>query len=346
MKTDIKSLTLEALTAFIGSIGEKPFRAKQIFGWIHQKHVTDFENMTNLSKPLRDKLNDNCYISQAVVAEKRVSNHDNSIKYLLDLGNNTIIECVLMKYTYGNSMCVSSQAGCKMGCTFCASTIHGLERNLSAGEILSQIYVVQDDIGERISNIVIMGSGEPLDNFHNILSFLEIVNCEEGINIGQRHITLSTCGIIDKIYELANLNLQITLAVSLHAPNDEIRSGMMPVSKKYPIDALFEAARFYGNKTKRRVTFEYALIDGVNDMESCAIELSQRLRGTLSHVNLIPINEIKESQFKKSAKHTVDAFADILNKNGVEATIRRKIGGDIDAACGQLRNRYIGDTKE
>lgn len=319
-------------------IGEKAFRAKQIFEWLHVKQVSSFDEMTNLSKSLREKLKENYRISDIKIAEKFISKQDNTIKYLFELENDIIIESVLMRYSYGNAVCISSQAGCRMGCRFCASTVDGLERSLSAAEMAMQIYKIQQDIGERISNVVIMGSGEPLDNYDNLLAFLKIIS--EGIGIGQRHITVSTCGLVDKINELAKLELQITLAISLHAPNDDIRRKTMPIANKYGIDELISAAKAYADRTKRRVTFEYALIKGVNDSRENAAELADRLKGGLCHVNLIPVNDVKENNFLRSEEQTIKAFAAVLMSKGVETTVRRRLGSDINAACGQLRKRY------
>lgn len=340
-KTDIKSLTLAELEILVKDLGEKSFRAKQIFQWLHGRNAVDFDVMTSLSKGFREKLKQETYISYAKMAEKYVSSVDNTTKYLFQIENDYIIESVLMRYDYGNSVCVSSQAGCKMGCVFCASAIGGLERNLTAGEIASQIYSISEDIGERISHVVVMGCGEPLDNFDNLISFIDIINSEDGANIGQRHITVSTCGLVDKIYELADKNLQITLAVSLHAPNDEIRKTIMPVAKKYSMDLLLKACKYYTDVTKRRLTFEYALIADVNDSRECAQELAREIRGMLCHINLIPVNQVEENEYKKSEKETLERFAGVLKNMGIETTIRRKLGNDINAACGQLRNRYI-----
>lgn len=339
-KIDILSLSLDELKQSVEKMGEKGFRAKQIFNWLHKKHSVDFEQMSNLSKKLREGLEREYGIYGLKTVKKLASSQDMTVKYLFETYDGNLIESVLMRYTYGNSVCISSQAGCRMGCTFCASTLDGLERSLSSGEMLSQIYEIQKDIGERISNVVIMGSGEPLDNFDNLIGFLETVNSPEGLELGHRHITVSTCGIVEKIYELAEKRLQITLAVSLHAPNDEIRRQTMPVAKKYCIDELIKAARAYADITKRRVTFEYALIKGVNDSPECAVELAERLKGSLSHVNLIPVNDVKERNYVRSSENTIKSFADILASKGIEVTIRRKLGSDINAACGQLRRGY------
>ena len=339
-KRDLRSFTLEKLTDEMKKIGEKPFRAKQIYGWLHQKQVTSFEEMTNISKELRNKLEENYKLNNLKIVEKLVSKEDNTSKYLFDIGDNVVIESVLMKYSYGNAVCISSQAGCRMGCTFCASTIGGLERNLLPGEMAGQIYEIQRDTGERVSNVVIMGSGEPLDNYDNVMDFLEIIHSKEGNNLSHRHITLSTCGIVDKIYKLAEEKLQITLAVSLHAPNDEIRQNTMPVARKYDYNSLIKAAKYYADTTKRRVTFEYALIKGVNDGEDNAKELASRLKGIMCHVNLIPVNDVKENNYVRSTEENIKNFAEILQRLGIETTVRRKLGSDINAACGQLRKSY------
>lgn len=340
-KQDLKSMSLEELQMFIGSIGEAKFRAKQIFEWLHKKQAGDFEEMTNISKNLREKLSNEAKISYVKILEKHVSKQDNTTKYLFALENDNIIESVLMRYNYGNAVCISTQVGCRMGCTFCASTLDGVERNLTAGEMLSQIYEIQKDTGERVSSVVLMGSGEPLDNYDNVLKFIRLLNDKDGLNIGQRHITLSTCGLIEKMYNLADEGLQITLAVSLHAPNDEIRNKIMPISKKNNMERLLEACKYYSDTTKRRITFEYAMINGVNDSIDCARELSEKLRNMLCHVNLIPVNDVKERNYKKSSGETVEKFAEFLNSKGIETTVRRKLGSDINAACGQLRKGYI-----
>lgn len=340
-KEDLKSMSLEELQMFMGSIGEAKFRAKQIFEWLHKKQAGDFEEMTNISKNLREKLSNEAKISYVKILEKHVSKQDNTTKYLFALENDNIIESVLMRYNYGNAVCISTQVGCRMGCTFCASTLDGVERNLTAGEMLSQIYEIQKDTGERVSSVVLMGSGEPLDNYDNVLKFIRLLNDKNGLNIGQRHITLSTCGIIEKMYRLADEGLQITLAVSLHAPNDEIRNRIMPISKKNDMERLLEACKYYSDTTKRRITFEYAMIHGVNDSIECARELSEKLRNMLCHVNLIPVNDVKERNYKKSSGETVEKFAEFLNSKGIETTVRRKLGSDINAACGQLRKGYI-----
>ena len=339
-KIDLRSLTLPKLSDELANMGEKSFRAKQIFSWLHQKQVTSFDEMTNLSKALREKLKENYIIKNIKIVEKLVSKEDNTSKYLFDIGDDIVIESVLMRYSYGNAVCISSQAGCRMGCTFCASTVDGLERNLLPGEMAAQIYEIQRDIGERVSNVVIMGSGEPLDNYDNVMDFLEIIHSKEGNNLSHRHITLSTCGLVDKIYDLAKENLQITLAISLHAPNNEIRQNTMPVAKRYDIDSLIKAAKYYADTTKRRVTFEYALIKGVNDSSDCARELASRLKGIMCHINLIPVNNVKENNYIRSTEENINSFASLLRELGIETTVRRKLGSDINAACGQLRKSY------
>lgn len=340
-KTDLRSMDSAELEQFIIEMGEPGFRAKQLFEWIHGKHAADFAEMTNLPKTLREKLESTAKLPRTEVVRKLVSQKDGTRKYLFALENGSVIESVLMKYEYGNTVCISTQAGCRMGCQFCASTLDGVERSLTAGEMLSQVYEIQKDCGERVSGVVLMGSGEPLDNYENVLKFLRLINDRKGQNMGQRHITLSTCGLIDKIYELAEENLQITLAVSLHAPNDGIRNSIMPISRANPMDTLLSACRAYAEKTKRRITFEYAMMQGVNDSDACARELAGRLRHMLCHVNLIPVNDVKERAFVKSSDERVRRFAAILQDNRVETTVRRRLGSDIDAACGQLRRGYL-----
>ena len=340
MKADLRSMTLEELQKEMESIGEAKFRAKQIFRWLHVKYAENFDEMTDLSENLRNKLNDNYIIGGVKIVRKLVSKEDNTTKYLFELENNYIIESVFMQYSYGNTVCISTQAGCRMGCTFCASTLDGVEKSLTPAEMLAQIYAIEKDKGEKVSGVVLMGSGEPLDNYENVLKFIKLINCKDGKNMGQRHITLSTCGLIDKMYELADEQLQITLAVSLHAPNDEIRNRIMPISRAYPMEKLLEACRHYAEKTKRRITFEYALIKGVNDSAENARELASRLKGLLCHVNLIPVNDVKERNYVRSTNESIKKFEEILVSRNIETTVRRKLGSDIDAACGQLRKRY------
>jgi len=338
---DIKSMNIKELEDLLKELGEPKFRAKQIFDWLHAKQVDSFEEMTNLSKGLREKLAETASINGVEMVRKLVSQIDGTRKYLFALSDGAIIESVLMKYEHGNTVCISTQVGCRMGCKFCASTLDGVERGLTAGEMLSQIYAIQKDCGERVHGTVLMGSGEPLDNYNNVVKFLRLINDPKGQNMGQRHITLSTCGLVDKIYDLAEEDLQITLAVSLHAPNDGIRTQTMPIAKVYSMDKLLQACRDYADKTKRRITFEYALIHGVNDGDEHAWELVKKLRDMLCHVNLIPVNDVKERNYVKSTAERVKRFASILNENGVETTVRRKLGSDIDAACGQLRRSHM-----
>jgi 23S rRNA (adenine2503-C2)-methyltransferase len=340
MMRNILDLNLSEIKKWMEENKEKEFRAKQVFDWIY-KEVWNFDDMKNIPKSTLHKLNEEFYIGIPEILESYKSKKEDTRKYLFLLKDDNIIEAVVMKYKHGNSICVSTQIGCKMGCKFCASTLGGVVRNLTSGEILGQIIRAQKDIGERISNVVLMGSGEPLDNFDNVLKFLYNVNAEYGLNIGQRHITLSTCGIVPKIKELADLNMQITLAISLHAPNDEVRKQTMPIAKAYSIKELLDACNYYISKTNRRITFEYALVKGFNDSKENAEELSRTLKGILCHVNLIPINEIEESSLKKSNTEDVDKFKEILIKNGIETTIRREMGLDINAACGQLRRSYL-----
>ncbi len=340
-KIEINSLNENETEDFLKSIEEKAFRGKQVFKWINNKFAEQFNEMTNLSLVLREKLENYSYISTIKIADKLVSKDDGIIKYLFEMENNTIIESVLMKYSYGNAVCVSTQAGCKMGCSFCASTIGGLHRNLSAGEIAGQIYKIQKDLGERISNVVLMGCGEPFDNYENVMKFIEIVNSKSGLDLGQRSITISTCGIVDKIYDFAERNIQVNLAISLHAPNNEIRTKIMPIGKKYKIEQIIEACKYYCNTTKRRVTYEYALIAGLNDSKECAIELAKKLRHSLCHVNLIPINNVSEKNYKATNLEDTKAFSEILKSYGIQTTIRRKLGSDINASCGQLRKKYL-----
>ena len=335
--TDIKALTFEQLNSLMAEMNQPKFRAKQIFKWLHSDGVKSFEQMTNISKELRLRLAENCFISACEIEDKYVSSIDGTVKYLFRLYDGEYVESVVMKYKYGSTICVSSQVGCKMGCTFCASTLAGFKRNLTAGEIESQLHSAQKDLGIRISHIVMMGIGEPLDNFDNVKAFLKNVNDENGLNISMRNITLSTCGIVPKIYELMDMDLQLTLTISLHAPNDIIRSNTMPINNRYNIDELLKACIEYGKKTGRRVSFEYTLIKDVNDSEEAALELADRLRGSLCHVNLIPVNDVRERDNKRGSKADIIKFQNILKRNGINATIRRTLGADINASCGQLR---------
>lgn len=338
---NILDFKLEELKCWMQENGEGKFRAKQIFDWIYKKEVFDFNNMTNISKNTISKLEKSFYIGIPKIVSAYKSSIDGTQKFLFEYKDGNIIESVVMKYKHGNSICVSTQIGCRMGCKFCASTVDGVVRNLTSGEISGQILKAQKELGERISNVVLMGSGEPFDNYENVMKFIELINADEGLNIGQRHITLSTCGIVPKIKELADRKMQITLAISLHAPNDEIRKAMMPIANKYPINELLDACMYYYKTTNRRITFEYALVKGVNDKKDDAEELSKRLKGMLCHINLIPVNEIKENNYEKSNIKNINSFKNILSENGIETTIRRKMGSDINAACGQLRRNYI-----
>ena len=337
---DLKDFEYDELTEYLLSIGEKKFRAEQIFSWLH-RGVESYGEMTNLSKATREKLEKETYVSTLKIREKYVSKLDGTIKYLFELPDGNCIESVIMRYHHGITICISSQIGCRMGCGFCASTIGGLYRNLTAGEILNQVIFAQKDIGERISNIVIMGIGEPLDNYDNIIKFLHNVNHEKGLNIGYRHITLSTCGVVPRIYDLAEEDLPITLTISLHAPNDEIRDTIMPVNHKYKIPELMEACRSYYNKTQRRISFEYSLIHGVNDSMENAAELSRLINGMGAHVNLIPVNKVEERNYEKGSKKDIEDFREKLVKMGVNATVRRELGSDISASCGQLRKKVL-----
>lgn len=339
-RINLKDMEISDLEELCTLLGEKRYRAKQIFQWLY-KGIKDIDDMTNLPEGFRKRLKAKSYIGFIDIEKRLQSMIDGTVKYLLKLEDGNIIESVLMKYSHGLSACLSTQVGCRMGCSFCASTIGGLVRNLSPGEMVEEIMAMQRDSRERISNIVLMGSGEPLDNYDNLIKFFKIVNSSDGLNIGMRHITLSTCGLVPEINRLAELNLQITLAISLHAPNDIIRKSIMPVSNKYSISQIIDACRNYINITKRRITFEYSLINDVNDSGENARELASILKDLLCHVNLIPVNEIKERQYKKSDMDRVYEFKNILEKSGIQTTIRRELGSDINAACGQLRKNYI-----
>ena len=339
MKQDLKSMTLAEMQEAFVALGEPKFRAKQVFTWLH-RGATCFDEMTNLSKPLREKLDGLYFITAPRVARKQVSKLDGTIKYLWQLGDGNCVESVVMQYHHGNTVCISSEVGCPMGCKFCASTLGGLVRRLTPAELLDQVLFSQLDSGLTISNIVLMGIGEPLDNFDAVMRFLELVNSPEGMNISMRHISLSTCGLVPKIDELAKRKLQLTLSVSLHAPNDEVRDRIMPVNKAYPSEELLAACRRYYQATSRRISFEYAMIDGVNDRPEDAKELLRRLKGLPAHFNLIPLNHVEESPLKPSTRAAVAAFQKILEDGGITATVRRTLGGDIDASCGQLRRKY------
>ena len=335
--TDIKSMTLQELKDEITAMGEKSFKAGQIYGWFHKHGAVSFDEMTNLSKDFRAQLQKKYDIYNCTIEKKLVSLYDDTVKYLFRLNDGELIESVVMKYKYGYTICVSSQVGCKMGCKFCASGIAGFVRNLTPSEILSQVYTAQRDLDIRISHIVMMGVGEPLDNFDNVMRFLSLVTDENGLNISMRNISLSTCGVVTGIYKLMDKKMQLTLSVSLHAPNDKIRSNTMPVNDKWNIDELLKACRDYTKATSRRISFEYAMISGVNDSDECAAELGKRLKGMLCHVNLIPVNSVKERDYKKSSDNRIAGFIKTLEKYGINVTVRRTLGSDINASCGQLR---------
>ena len=338
---DLRSFTYDELETFITDMGEKRFRARQIFEWLCKKGAMSFDDMTNVSKTLREKLAGVAVIRGARIAEKYKSKIDETVKYLIEFDDGECVETVVMHYHHGVTVCISSQAGCRMGCNFCASTIGGKKRDLLSGEILMQALLAQKDTGERISNIVMMGIGEPLDNFENVRRFLINVNDERGLNIGYRHISLSTCGVVDGIEKLSQMNIPITLSISLHAPNDEIRNSMMPVNKRWKIDELIDACKKYQSVTTRRISFEYAMIDGVNDSEENARELAERIGGIMCHVNLIPVNNVKERSYKKSNAQSIKKFIGALEKKGITATVRRELGSDISASCGQLRQKRL-----
>ncbi len=339
MKTDIKSMTLAEIKKAFQAEGLPAFRGLQVYRWLH-RGVESFDEMSDLSRDLRQKLSEKYYISVAIIEKKRVSRYDNTIKYLFRLHDGQYVESVLMEYHHGYSICISTQAGCKMGCTFCATGQGGWFRDLAPSEMLAQIQAAQKDSGNRVSNIVLMGMGEPLDNYENVLRFLELVSSDEGMNIGARHISLSTCGLVDKIYDLADKKLQVTLSVSLHAPNDQIRSRTMPVNRKWNVEALLKACRYYAETTHRRISFEYAMIQGVNDTDACAQELARRLKGMLCHVNLIPVNDVTGANYRKSSQDRLQKFSKILSDKGIPVTVRRTLGSDIEASCGQLRGKH------
>ena len=341
---NLKSMTLAEVTAAIKEMGQPAFRGKQVYSWLH-KGVRSYDEMSNLSKDLRAALAEKYPINAPEVVRKQESARDGTIKYLWRLADGNCVETVLMRYNYGNTVCISTEVGCRMGCAFCASTIGGLVRKLEPYEMLDEVLFTQIDSGLPISRIVLMGIGEPLDNFDNVMRFLELVNSPEGMNISMRHISLSTCGLVPKIDELAKRKMQISLAISLHGPNDTIRDRIMPVNKAYPIEELLGACRRYFDATSRRIHFEYAMIDGVNDREEDAKELLRRLKGLPAHFNLIPLNHVEESPLKPSSKAAVARFQKILEDGGVTATVRRTLGGDIDASCGQLRRKYTKEQK-
>ena len=341
---DIKSLNYDELCKLTEELGEKKFRAGQLYQWMHQKLVSDFDQCTNLSVSFRDKLKEKCRLTALEPIRIQKSKLDGTQKFLFKLYDGNLIESVLMKYKHGNSVCISSQVGCRMGCRFCASTLDGMVRNLTASEMLDQIYRIQAISGERVHNVVVMGSGEPMDNYDNLLKFIELLNDEKGLNISARNFTVSTCGLVPKIKELADCKLQITLAISLHAPHDELRKTMMPIANKYSIEEIIDACRYYLNQTNRRISFEYSLVKDVNDTPECASQLISLVRGMNCHINLIPVNPIKERDYEQSEKNAIHEFKGRLEKSGVNVTIRREMGRDIDGACGQLRKSYIDNN--
>ncbi len=340
-KQDIMLYSLDELKEYLNSIGEKPFRAKQIYEWLHQKLVECFDDMTNISNNLKEKLNNDFYIQSLEMVQVLTSKIDGTQKFLFRLNDGNVIESVLMRYKHGNSVCISTQVGCRMGCRFCASTLDGLVRNLKPSEMLEEIYYIQRYSKERVSNIVLMGSGEPMDNFDNVLAFVKTISDENGLHISQRNITISSCGLAEKIKELADSNVQVTLALSLHAADDETRKQFMPIAYKYSIREVLEACQYFFDKTGRRITFEYSLVAGVNDTKEEAAKLVHLIKGMNCHVNLIPVNPIKERDFKRSTKVNIASFKGHLEKNGINATVRREMGSDIQGACGQLRKSFI-----
>ena len=340
-KTDILSMDLNTLNEYMKAMGEPSFRTTQVFEWLHAKRAASFDEMTNITKTLRQKLDSNCFIPRPHVADLQISKIDGTRKYLFAMEDGAAVESVLMKYEHGYSVCISSQVGCRMGCRFCASTIGGLVRNLEPSEMIGQIYGIEEDAGIRVSNIVVMGTGEPLDNFDNLLTFIRIINDPHGINISARNITVSTCGLVDKMRKLAGEKLQITLAISLHAPDQQKRERLMPVAKSVEIHELVSAAAYYFEVTGRRITFEYALVAGENDSEEDAEKLAELLRGLNCHVNLIPVNPVTEAGFKQPDRSSTVSFLKKLEKKGINGTIRREMGRDIDGACGQLRRKHL-----
>ena len=345
MKKDLKSLNLEQLTEELLNIGEKKFRAKQVYSWIHEKLVDSFDEMTNLSKDLREKLKENYTLNSMEVVAVQTSKIDGTQKYLFRLYDGQVVESVLMRYHHGNSVCISSQVGCLMGCRFCASTIGGKVRDLAASEMLGQIYKIQKISEERVHNVVVMGTGEPLDNYDNLVQFIKMLTDENGLNISQRNLTVSTCGIVPKIRQLAEEKFQMTLALSLHATTQEKRKQLMPIANKYDLKEVLDACHYYYEQTGRRITFEYSLVGGVNDTKEDAQELTKLIGKFPCHVNLIPVNPIKERDFVQPNKQECQAFRNKLEKNGINVTIRREMGRDIDGACGQLRKSYLDQEK-
>ncbi len=339
MSKDIMSMTYGKLAEVFSGKGLPGFRAKQVYQWLHCRLAASYDEMTDLPKALREQLAEEYPLNICTVAKKQVSAADGTVKFLYALHDGDYIESVVMKYKYGYTVCVSSQVGCKMGCAFCASTLGGFKRSLTAGEILSQVYTAQRELGERVSHIVLMGMGEPLDNFDNVMRFIELVTDEKGLNLSMRNISLSTCGVVPKIEELMKKKLQLTLSISLHAADSGLRSKIMPINKKYDVDELLAVCRRYAAETSRRISFEYSMLAGVNDSDECARLLASKLRGMLCHVNLIPVNEVEESPFKPSSPERIERFTEILAGSGITATVRRKLGSDIEASCGQLRRK-------
>ena len=342
---DIKSMTMEELAEEVRALGQPAFRTGQIFSWLHEKKVSDFSEMSNLSKELREQMKERYQLTRLEILDVQISKVDGTRKYLFSLEDGNVIESVFMRYNHGNSVCVSTQAGCRMGCKFCASTIGGLERNLTPSEMLEQIYEIEKHTKERVSNVVLMGSGEPLDNYENVITFIRLLNHEKGLNISQRNITVSTCGLVPQMQRLAEEKLAITLAVSLHASNQEKREALMPIAKKYQLIQVLEACQYYFTQTGRRVTLEYSLIHGENDSQKEAEELAALAKPLACHINLIPVNPIKERNFRQSDKRNIENFKNYLEKSGKNVTIRREMGRDIEGACGQLRRSFLLNSK-
>lgn len=342
---DIKSLDLDELNEFILSIDEKKYRGSQIYTWLHQKGANSFLEMTNLSKELITKLTETCSIVKVEQLDCLISKEDGTKKFLFELEDDQVIESVFMSYKYGNSVCISSQVGCKMGCKFCASTIGGLVRNLKPSEMLEQIYAIEKNSGEKINNIVVMGTGEPFDNYDNLMKFIKIINSKEGRNIGQRNITVSTCGIVPRIYDFADENTGVNLAISLHSAGDDIREKLMPIVHQFTYEELMASCQYYTKTTNRRITFEYSLVKGINDSKDDAYLLARKLKGMLCHVNLIPMNKVEGRPFEKSDEDTTKNFKRILESKKITTTIRRALGEEVDAACGQLRRSHAEKNK-
>lgn len=340
MENDLKSMLLPQLKETLSLLGQPSYRAGQIYSWLHKKNASDYSEMTNVPADLRNSLARKYPLRGCEIERRQVSAQDGTVKYLFKLFDGELVESVVMKYKYGYTVCVSTQAGCKMGCAFCASTVGGFRRNLLPGEICSEIYTAEKDLGITVSHIVLMGMGEPMDNFDNVMRFLELITNSDGHNISMRNISLSTCGIVPRIYDLLARRLQLTLSISLHAPTDSMRSEIMPVNRVYHVDELLAACKKYADETSRRISFEYAMLSGVNDSDECAAILAGKLRGMLCHVNLIPVNEVAESPFHPSSLSRIESFTKVLEKSGINVTVRRKLGSDIDASCGQLRLRH------